>query len=244
MEQKSTWMFVTLIIISLIIFFLDRAGFLFTARGFLEGIIAPPAGEVHKIISTKTPEQKQVVLEEQQGEIEKLKKENEDLRLALGIAKSDFGHNKLMLAHVLSTSRAFIIDRGVDDGVRVGNTVVFKNIFVGKIINAGKKVSKVLLPTDSGSLLRARILQTKALGLLKGGGQEALFSEVILSENLTEGDTILTVGDVDEEELGIWPDLLVGTITHIRKSENQLFQEAKVLPFLDYSGLKNVFVVQ
>ena len=70
-----------------------------------------------------------------------------------------------------------------------------------------------------------------------------MFSEVILSEKLSEGDAILTIGDVNEEGFGIWPNLLIGTIEDVRQSNDPLYQEAKLVPLVDYKNLQNVFVI-
>lgn len=241
MKQENTWLLIALIVISLFISLLDRTGLLLGARGFLEQIIARPGGRAHQILSTEKPEGFDAQLWEKQTEIDILKKENEDLRAQFGIAKSD--KQQLVEASVLSTSRGFIIDKGVDDGIRAGQTVVFKNIFVGKIVVVGKKTSKVLLPFETDAVLRVKTTQTKDLGLVKGQGQQALLSEVILSENLKEEDMLSTVGDVDEEGLGVRPDFLVGKIANIHKSDDQLFQEAKVDPLIDYKNLQNVFII-
>lgn len=241
MEQKSTWMFVALIALSLLIFLLDKAGILSNARGLIEGIVIVPEKAAHQVIIAQKSQEEYATQEEKQAELEKLKKENEDLRLQLGIVKSD--SQKLILASVLSTSRGFIIDKGADDGIRAGQTVVFKNIFVGKITTVGKKISKVLLPFENGSIVKVKTSQTKDLGLVKGQGQETLLFEVLLSENLKEDDVLLTAGDVDEQGLGVRPDVLVGKIANVHKSDNQLFQEAKVIPLIDLKNVRHVFVI-
>lgn len=239
MEKNSnvTPLFITLIAFSLIVFFLDRIGVLGGIRGIVENVLIPP----QRTVNTLKAAPKELVLpEEKLLELEKLRGENEDLRMQLGVPLTG---QKLVLADVLSTSRFFIIDKGIDDGVRVGNTVIFKNVLIGKIATVSEKTSRVLLPSEKGSTIRARAMQTGALGLVKGEGEHAIFSEVTLSENLTEGDSVITVGDVDEQGLGVRPGFLIGKIETIRKSENQLFQEAKLVPLVEYEHLQNVFII-
>lgn len=240
MKRNETTLFLLLIAFSVVLFLLDRSGLLSSVRGVIERAVSPGAKEVHKLATGGRAQDSEIGQEKLQ-ELAKLKKENEDLRLQLGIAKEGSAQ-KHTLAHVLSTSRFFIIDKGQDDDIALGNVVVFKNILIGKVIIMSKYTSRVLLPRDRESVIEVKTTQTGARGLIKGQGETMLLSEVILSENLTEGDTAATIGDIDEKGLGIRPGLLVGKIENIRKSENQLFQEATVVPLLDFKTLENVFV--
>lgn len=241
MKRNEITLFLILIAISVVLFLLDRSELLSSARTTIERIVMPAAVEVHKLATLGTVQSGELP-QEKLAELDKLRKENEDLRQQLGIAKEK-GSQKLMLAYVLSTSRFFTIDKGEDDGVAVGNIVVFKNILIGKVTVSSKRTSRILLPVEPDSVIEVKTLQTGARGLVKGKGENMILSDVILSENLSEGDSIATIGDVDEKGLGIRPGVLVGKIENIRKSENQLFQEATVVPHLEYKTLENVFVV-
>lgn len=251
MEQKqSSLLFAILFFFSLFIFILDRWGVFYGVRSLAEGILISSQRETRRIVfslpfvsnsnNAQFLEENQN-LKERVSQLQKLEKENEDLRLQLGVAKSDSGQ-KLMLAHVLSATHYFIIDKGEDDGIRVGNTVVFKNILVGKVIIVSKKTSRVLLPLEKDSVIGVKAVQTGALGNVYGQNNEMILSEVTLPETLLPGDTLQTVGNVDETGLGIRPGLLIGKITQVHKSGN-LFQEAKIIPLIDYRSLQNVFII-
>lgn len=251
MEKKNpSALFVVLVFIACFLFLLDRWGVFVGVRSLVEDFVSPPARAVHKMAFTLpflsnttvvSLEEERNILQEKLIALEKLEKENEDLRLQLGIPRER--GQKLMLAHVLSTGRFFIIDKGEDDGMRVGNTVIYKNIFVGKIIVLGKRTSRVLLPSEKDSVIGVKAMQTSALGNVYGQNNEMTLSEVTLTEAVKEGDVLQTVGDVDEKGLGVRPGLLVGKVEHIRKSEDQLFQEATIVPLLDYKTLQNVLIV-
>lgn len=245
MEKKGGHgLFISLAIFSFLVFLLDRTGTFTFFRGALEGIISPIQRQVHKVSTQKRSGGESVVVE-RESLLKKLKKENEDLRLQLGIVNPlTGGTQRLLLAHVLSTSRFFIIDKGSDDGVKMDQSVVFKNILVGRIIMVSQKVSRVLLPSEKDSVLQVKTSETGAKGLVKGQGDSIVLSEVILSEKLSEGDSLETIGSVNEKGLGIMPHLLIGKVSQIRKSDNQLFQEAKVVPFLAPYDLENVFIMQ
>lgn len=243
MEKKGGYgLFISLAIFSLVIFLLDQKGGFSFFRQAIEVITSPAQSKLHNLVTPKLNENLAEAAERVRI-LKKLEKENEDLRLQLGqhLSQKDA---TLVLAHVLSTGRFFILDKGSEDAVEVGQSVVFKNMLVGKIVVANQKVSRVLLPTEKDSVLQVKIRETGAKGLVKGQGDSMILSEVILSENLSEGDTLETIGSVDEKGLGIRPHLFIGKVSQIRKSDNQLFWEAKVTPFLAYQDLENVFVIE
>ncbi|HZJ18567.1 MAG TPA: rod shape-determining protein MreC, partial [Patescibacteria group bacterium] len=66
---------------------------------------------------------------------------------------------------------------------------------------------------------------------------------VLLSENLKKGDIILTKGDIDQEENGYPPDLIIGKIISVDKSPSALFQKADVVSLVDLSKLTTVFII-
>lgn len=250
MEQRNpTSLFITLFIIAAAFFFLDRGGFLAVPRSLFETILTGPSRNLHSaaIFFPFTSAQVKKLTDERNDlqsklvDFEKIKKENDDLRLQLGIVHSSSG-KEILLAHVLSSSHLFIIDKGADDGLKEGQSVVFKNIFIGKIVSVSKKTSRVLLPIEDESILAGKTLGSGALGLVKGKGGQATLSEVILSENLSAGDTVITTGSVNEEGIGIAPGLIVGKIEQMRKSDNGLYQEALLMPLIDYTSLTNVFI--
>ncbi|MBI2036704.1 rod shape-determining protein MreC [Candidatus Microgenomates bacterium] len=243
MEQKQTgWLFIVLTGIALGIFFVDRAGILLGLRASLEGAVSPAQRSVQKLIKDDLDEQK-LIIDEKLAHIDQLQKENEALRIQVGVAKeSGISGKKILLAHVLSSLRFFIIDKGSDDGVAAGQTVFFKNVFIGKIVAVSQKVSRLQRPTEAGSVISARAKETGAVGLAKGQGDSMVFSDVILSENLAAGDSVQTVGNVDENGIGILPNFIIGTAQNVRKSSDQLFWEANVVPALEYRKLEEVFV--
>lgn len=239
-NEKVTLVFVILIVFSLVLFFLDRGGALTNARAVLERVMTGPTLELGELVSKKEP-QSPIALEELRLELEQVKKENEALRLLLGVGKAS--QAKHLLSRVLSTSRGFIIDKGEEDTVAIGNTVVFKRVFVGKVISISKNVSRVLLPFEKDSVIEVKASKTGALGLAKGQGKQVVLSEVILSETLVEGDTVETIGNVDDKGLGVRPGLLVGKIEKVRKSSDPLYQEASIVPSIEYKDLQHVVVL-
>jgi len=145
----------------------------------------------------------------------------------------------------LSSPENLIINRGSRDNVKVGQAVIFKNNLIGKIGKVKSNLSQVILITNSDSSFTALTGgDSNILGVLKGqGGGEMILDNVLLTENLKNGDFVLTKGDVSLSGEGFPPGLIVGKIISVEKSPSALFQKAQVEGIVDVIKLSTVFVV-
>lgn len=143
-----------------------------------------------------------------------------------------------------SNSETFIIDKGQEDGIRVGQAVVYKENLLGRVSKTSKFLSSVVLINNSNLSFVAKTLETNAQGVVKGqGGEDVILDEVLLSENLKIGDLVLTKGNIGLEGAGFPPDLIVGRITSVSKISSDLFQKAQVKSAVDFTKIDKVFVV-
>lgn len=248
-SQKSFALFISLIVVSFFLFLVDRWGILQGVRSTLLGVFMPAERVVHQYSVTlpflanqriQKLQQENDSLRSQLAKSQQLKKENEDLQKQLGVAKDS--PQKLLLAHVLSTGTYFIIDKGSNDGLREGMTVMTQNMYVGKIFRVQPNVSRLLLPIETESVIAAVNQNKTAKGLVRGNGSSMSISEVLLSEILNQKDVLVTVGSVDDKGIGIRPDLELGKVIEVKKSENKLFQEASIEPSIKYKELTDVFI--
>lgn len=134
----------------------------------------------------------------------------------------------------------FILNRGSKDGLRVGQAVIFKDNLVGTISKVSVNLSKVNLINNPFSSFTAKT-ENGAQGIVRGGGSLTL-DNVQLSENIKEGELVLTKGDINSNGIGIPADLIVGKITEIEKNPSDLFQKAKIESFVDFTKLSTVFI--
>lgn len=138
----------------------------------------------------------------------------------------------------------FIIDRGTADRVTVGDAIIFKNNLMGKITETSRFVSLVTLTTNTALKFTAKT-QNGVLGVVKGEGNgEFIFDNVLLSDHLTKGELIQTVGDLKIDQTGLPPDLIVGQIVSIDANPTSLFQQAKLKTLIDLSKISEVFVIK
>jgi len=170
-------------------------------------------------------------------------RENESLRRQLGVA--GIKNQKLVMAEVAGYNPAlgqyFLIDKGRNDGLYINMAVVAAgDFFVGRAVEVNDNFSKALLIYDSNSLVNTITLESRVAGVVKGNHGLGIVMEMIpIDAQIKIGETVLTSGLND----GIPKDLIVGKITDIVKKENEIFQSATVVPFVDFKSLEQVFVL-
>lgn len=137
-----------------------------------------------------------------------------------------------------------IIDKGSNDKVRVGNSIVFKDNLIGKIVKVSPRLSVVNLINHKDVSFTAKTSVISALGIIQGNGTEIIvFKNVLLSDILQEGDIVVTKGDINADGVGFPPGLIVGKIISVKKKASALFQSAEVERLIDVTKLEMVFVV-
>ena len=176
-------------------------------------------------------------LEVCQYEVQNLKTENKDMRrlLQAPLPKSW----EFLPAKVLGKKRYLIINKGINNKVKKGMTVVFENFLVGQMIKTEPTSSLVILPTDSESKISVKT-ENEARGLLEGRfGTKIFLTRVLQGETLEIGDLVVTSG-----EEGYLPDLLIGKVKTQAEENEEPFKEVEVEAELDYSALTTVFLVK
>jgi len=150
-----------------------------------------------------------------------------------------------ILANVLAEDSAHrksvIIHAGWKDGVRRNAAVLSMNAVVGRIEGVGRSASRVLLLTDPGCRVPARIMaeQSRQSGVVEGaGGELCRMKYVRTSADVRPGDHVLTSGLG-----GMFPrSLNVGTVVTSAQHRGSLFRKILVRPRVDFRRLETVLV--
>lgn len=138
--------------------------------------------------------------------------------------------------------KTVIINKGDVDGIQIGYPVMTgSGVLIGTVIDTNSAVSKVLLLNDNQSEISAVIQNpTRSPGIVRGEFSLSLNMSLIpQSDSLAVGQTVTTSG-LEER---IPADLIIGTLSTILRSEGELFQEARIEPFVDYTTLRIVTVI-
>ena len=179
--------------------------------------------------------------------MEELSRENERLSRLLDIKRSAPANLKRMIfARVLSRAssawnRVFLIDKGTRQGAHANMLVLSELAVIGKVVEAGPGVSKVLLITDPNSRIGVLVQRTRQQGVLfgvPGGGCRVKY--LSMESEVKPGDIVETAGTG-----GFFPkSLLVGKVERVWKEPGQIYQVAQVKLFADLSRAEEVVVVE
>lgn len=137
--------------------------------------------------------------------------------------------------------RSIIIDKGSEDGVRVGMPVESSRGLVGRVFRTTSRSAQVILITDNSSAVPARLGNSRATGLLRGGGigGTLLMDWIDLKYQVEVGEVALTSGLGGE-----FPqDIVIGRVIEVYRSEAELSQRALIQPAADFTALEVVFVI-
>ncbi len=149
----------------------------------------------------------------------------------------------LIPARPIGLSRYLKIDKGSDSGIKEGAAVVYKDNFVGKVIQVSPSSSNVQLLEDPESKISAfsQGLGGRARGILLGQfGSDLLLDKILHEEKIAVGDLVYSEGLE-----GFLPrGLVLGKVVSVNERENELFKQAKVNEVFDIKDLELVFVIK
>lgn len=133
-----------------------------------------------------------------------------------------------------------LLNKGTTHGVQRGMPVVTRAGLAGVISEATPRACKVLLVNSAQMAVNVRLHPSRATGVLFGQTSNDLRLRFVpLDADLTAGDVAVTSG------LGgtLPADIPVGKVASVRRRVHDVFQEAEVLPMVDFSTLEMVLVI-
>ena len=142
---------------------------------------------------------------------------------------------------------SIVLGIGSDDGVKSGHVVLSDQGLVGRVSEVGTNYSKVLLVTDSSSVVSALVQGSRATGIVRGQFGDSLIMDWLLqTEPVKEGDVVITAGlGIGEELRSLYPKgLVIGTIAQVKAAEAAAYNRAIITPAVDLRRLEYVLVVK
>lgn len=137
--------------------------------------------------------------------------------------------------------RSIIIDKGSDDGLRVGMPVESPRGLIGRVFRTTQNSAQVVLITDNASAIPVRLGASRATGSLRGRGAsgDLIVEWIDLKFQMELGEVVLTSGLG-----GDFPqDIVIGRVVQIDRNESDLFQQVIVQPATDFDTLEIVFII-
>ncbi|MGZ4146772.1 MAG: rod shape-determining protein MreC [Actinomycetota bacterium] len=142
------------------------------------------------------------------------------------------------------------IDKGSEAGIRLDDAVVVGDStgarLVGHVVRVTGNASIVQLVIDPDSFVAARLETAQATGLVQGNGTQDMQMHLLsTSTEVTAGDEVATAGfkisGVGQSQYP--PNVLIGTVARVLKSDTATEKYVTVLPAVDFSSLDIVLVV-
>lgn len=248
-----------LILLSLLILILDKNSLLSFPKNILFFISNPISfglyqtkknvgNQFYFLFLARKAGQENKALKEQIG---RLLSENAALRKTLAETQSlvlqdrhmDPATYNLIPARPLGIGRYLKIDKGLLNGISLGQAVVFNENYVGRIIQVAERSANVQLLSDPDSKVAAfsQGLEDKAKGILIGQfSTEILLDKILHEEKINIDDLVYTDGTE-----GFLPrGLILGRVTKVLEQPTQVFKQAKVIPNFDIRDIELVFVIK
>ncbi|MDX1658645.1 MAG: rod shape-determining protein MreC [Nitriliruptorales bacterium] len=184
-------------------------------------------------------------LEERRTSFAELERQNGELRALLGL-KERAGYEGVTARTVGWSSSNYewtvTLDVGAADGVALDMPVVNPDGLVGRVVQVTDSASRVLLAVDPNFSASARTGREGEAGTVEGQGSKPLLFRTLDPEAaLAVGDEVVT----SRFENGIFPSgIPVGTIEEIGEANSLLVRDVLVRPYVDFTRLDVVLVVQ
>ncbi|MDP3974189.1 MAG: rod shape-determining protein MreC [Candidatus Daviesbacteria bacterium] len=251
-------LFLILVLFSLVILLLDSFRLFAIPQRMVSFVTNPISFGIYRsyqnidrqfyfIFSAREAGQQNLALKEQIGQ---LLSENASLRKELAESKAlltqqesiDRRTYNLLPARPIGLGRYLKIDQGLNAGLNLGQPVIFKDNYIGKIIQINQNSSNIELLSDPDSKVAAftQSLEGKAKGVLLGQfGTELILDKILHEEPVKIGDLVYSEGT----ESFIPRGLILGQVTQILENENEVFKQAKVKYVFDIGDLELVFVI-
>lgn len=251
-------LFLLFLFLSLVIFIFDSFRLLSPVKVFAGFVTNPVTFSLYSakqnftrqfsfIFEARTAAQQNRASQEQ---IAKLLSENATLKSKLAQSEAQVLQNQRLdpktyntiAARPIGLDRFLKIDKGEQDGIKIGQAVVINNNLIGQVIQTAGKNSLVKRLVDPDSKVAAFSFGTdgKAKGVLVGQfGTDMLLEKVLHEEPISKDDLIYSEGTE-----GLWPrGLILGKVSEILQTPNEVFKQAKVVPVFDIRDLDLVFAI-
>jgi len=133
------------------------------------------------------------------------------------------------------------IDAGSEDGIKEGAGVAADRGVVGKVVEIGNTISKVVLLNDPDFKLGSVVQRSREKGLVSGTlSRVCRMIYIPIDADVKIGDKVISSGSYE----GFPDGLLIGEIIDIFEDRGGLYQSAIIEPSVDLDRLEEVLCIK
>ncbi len=200
---------------------------------------------------------------DQQDEIDRLRRENEDLKRSVRTSELDrnraaeldkllrvagLGQYRMVPARVIAIgprqgfSWTVTIDAGSRDGLKQDQTVINGDGLVGRLTTVGASTATVLLAVDPTSSVGARLAGSLEIGIISGHGTKPMTLQLLNAQAAVKrGDKLVSFGSQGNRPFV--PGVPIGEVDTVQKTPGSLTRTATIKPYADFTALDLLGVV-
>ena len=178
------------------------------------------------------------------NEFKEISLENQRLRKMLDIKER--GEFDFIAAGVIGKDptnwlNSLIIDKGSDAGIRINMPVMSLSGLIGKVIECGPRMSKILLISDVNSRVVVLLQRTRQEGMLEGAEQGLCRLKYLpIDADVELGDTVISAGVG-----GVYPKgVIIGKVESVKVERGGLYKSCIVKPSADLNGIEEVLCIK
>lgn len=133
------------------------------------------------------------------------------------------------------------INKGAQSGLAAKMVALTPVGPVGMVHRVFQDGASVMLITDVNSAVAARLQHSRIEGILEGSGGRVCYLKYVSKDTeVSIGENVVTSG-LD----GIYPaGLMIGSVSAIRKEEEEMFQLIEVAPAQDLNAVEEVMIIR
>lgn len=145
-----------------------------------------------------------------------------------------------VIARDITTLKRFLtVNRGLDDGVRVGTSAIVPEGVVGRVVAVS--AHQALVGTIFEPDFRSAVMNTRSreIGLARPTEEEIFLDYANKNADFKPGDTIVTSGMG-----GVFPQgLRIGVVMETHEEPDALFKSIRIKPFVNITRIEQVFLI-
>tara|TARA_Y100000310_G_scaffold258269_1_gene266622 strand:- start:9317 stop:10132 length:816 start_codon:yes stop_codon:yes gene_type:complete len=171
---------------------------------------------------------------------EQIRQENQALHKQLNLIYETEKKHKLVFANIISQGDIYMIDKGALHGLQSNMTVIAPgNILIGKIVEVMNNTSKFLPIMNFSDNTQVLILPSRTKAYVRQKHETSLVLDFILEKEKVELNNLIITSQLSDFQ----PGLIIGKISKLEKTDNQLEQKAIINTLVNIKTLEKVFII-